>query len=112
MVKTLRRSADNTIVCANCELAETFWTRFRGLMGRSVLPADEGILFDRTGSIHMFFMRFPIDVVFCDAELRVVKVVRGLRPWRTAGARGAKVTIELAAGAAAGIEPGDRLALE
>lgn len=112
MVKTLRRTDDYEIVCANCELAETFSTRFRGLMGRSFLPADEGLLFNRTGSIHMFFMRFPIDVVFCDADLRVVKVVRGLRPWRTAGARGAKVTIELAAGAAAAIEPGDRLALE
>jgi uncharacterized membrane protein (UPF0127 family) len=111
MVRTLRRADDGTVVCAKCELAETFWPKFRGLMGRSSLPADEGILFRPAGSIHMFFMRFPIDVVFCDRELRVVKVVRGLKPWRTAAARRAKVTIELAAGAAAGLEPGDQLQL-
>ena len=41
-----------------------------------------------------------IDAVFCSRDLRVVKVVRNLRPWRTAAARGAKVVIELPAGAA------------
>jgi uncharacterized membrane protein (UPF0127 family) len=112
VVKTLRRADDGTVVCAKCKLAETFWLKFRGLMLRSSLPADEGILFRPAGSIHMFFMRFPIDVVFCDRDLRVVKVVRALKPWRTAAARRAKVTIELAAGAAAGLEPGDRLQLD
>jgi uncharacterized protein len=112
VVRTLRRVGDGRVVCERCELSDTFWTKFRGLMGRASLPADEGMLFRPAGSIHMFFMRFPIDVVFCDAELRVVKVVRALRPWRTAAARGAKVTVELAVGAADGIEPGDRLALE
>jgi hypothetical protein len=57
-------------------------------------------------------MRFAIDAVFCDRELRVVKVVRGLKPWRMAAARGASVVIELAAGAADGVEPGDQLTLE
>ena len=111
MIKTLRRGDTGAVVCERCELAESFWTKFRGLMGRKSLPADEGMLFRPAGSIHMFFMRFPIDVVFCDRELRVVKVVRGLKPWRTAAARRAKVTIELAAGAAAGLEPGDQLQL-
>jgi uncharacterized membrane protein (UPF0127 family) len=98
-------------VCARCAIASGWWQRFVGLMGRSSLDGDEGLLFPRTGSIHMFFMRFAIDAVFCDEDMRVVKVARELRPWRTAGARGAKTTIELAAGAAAGVEPGDRLVL-
>jgi hypothetical protein len=84
----------------------------RGLLGRAALDPDEGMLFRPAGSVHMFFMRFPIDAVFCDRELQVLDVVRGLRPWRTAGRRGAKVVIELAEGAAAGVEPGDRLVLE
>lgn len=112
MTKVLRRVQDGRVVCARCELAETFWTRFRGLMGRASLPEDEGLLIRATGEIHMFFMRFPIDAVFCDRELRVVKVVRHLKPWRLAAARGANVVIELAAGAADGVERGDRLALE
>jgi len=56
-------------------------------------------------------MRFPIDAVFCDGELQVLGVERGLRPWRIAGRRGAKVVVELAEGAAAGVEPGERLVL-
>ncbi len=108
---TQLRTADGEVVCARCVIASTPIARLKGLLGRSSLAADEGMLFTRTGSIHMFFMRFAIDAVFCDAELRVVKVARDLKPWRTAGARGAKVTIELPVGAAAGLEPGDRLEL-
>src|SRR4051812_17143914 len=81
-------------------------------MGRESLAPDEGMFFRPAGSIHMFFMRFAIDAVFCDRDLQVVKIERELKPWRTAGARGAKVVVELAAGAAAGVEPGDRLVLE
>jgi uncharacterized membrane protein (UPF0127 family) len=110
-VTTLRKD-DGTVVCARCALAVNPWTRFRGLMGRASLAPDEGMFFRPAGSIHMFFMRFPIDAVFCDKELRVLKVARDLQPWKTAGARGAKVVVELAAGAAAGVEPGDRLRLE
>jgi uncharacterized membrane protein (UPF0127 family) len=56
-------------------------------------------------------MRFAIDVVFCDEELVVLSVVPGLRPWRMASERGAKVVIELAEGAASGVRPGDRLSI-
>jgi uncharacterized protein len=106
------RKADGAIVCERCALASTPWARFAGLQLRKELPGGEGMLFPDTGSIHMFFMRFAIDAVFCDRELRVLKIVRGLKPWRMAAARGAKVVIELPVGAAAGLEPGDRLVLE
>jgi uncharacterized membrane protein (UPF0127 family) len=106
------RTTDGTVVCARCEIASSHWRRFVGLMGRSSIAPDEGMLFPGTGSIHMFFMRFPIDAVFCDRDLRVVKVVRNLAPWRTAAARGAKVVIELAPGAAAAVEPGAHLTID
>ena len=99
-------------MCARCTVASSPLARLVGLLGRGSLADDEGMLFPKTGSIHMFFMRFPVDVVFCDRDLRVVKVVRGLGPWRTASARGAKVTVELAVGAAAGVDVGDQLVLE
>ena len=69
------------------------------------------MLFRPTSSIHMLFMRFAIDVVFCDRELVVLSVRHGLKPWRFASQRGAKVTIELAEGAAEGLAPGTRLLL-
>ena len=102
---------DGRVVCARCVVAKAPWTRMRGLLGRSSLDAHEGMLFPRTGSIHMLFMRFAIDAIFCDRDLVVLHVERGLRPWRMASRRGAKTVIELAAGAAAGVEPGDRLSL-
>jgi uncharacterized membrane protein (UPF0127 family) len=89
------------VVCERCVVADKPWSRMRGLLGRSELPAGEGILLRPCGSVHTMFMRFPIDVVFCDRELRVLSVVPGLRPWRFAGKRGTKVTIELRAGEAA-----------
>jgi hypothetical protein len=84
----------------------------RGLLGRKGLDRGHGMLFRPAGSIHTMFMRFPLDVVFCDRNLVVVGVERDLQPWRTAGRKGAKVVIELPAGGADGVEPGDRLFLE
>jgi uncharacterized protein len=100
------------VVCERCEVAAAMLDRMRGLLGRKGLDAGQGLLITRTSSIHTFFMRFPIDAVFCDRDLRVVKVVRGLRPWRTAGARGAKVVLELADGAAADLREGEQLVLD
>ena len=85
---------DGTVICERCALATGPFTRMRGLLGRSSLEPGEGMLFRPAGSVHTFFMRFPIDVVFCDRELVVLDVVRDLRPWRTAARRGAKVGIE------------------
>lgn len=98
-------------MCERCLLAETALTRMRGLLGRRQLPSDEGILLKPASSVHMAFMRFAIDAVFLDRDLRVVKIAANLRPWRVAGARGATSTLEIAAGEAArrGLSVGDRL---
>jgi uncharacterized protein len=108
----LLNGADQVLV-ERCWLADKPWSRMRGLLGRNGLGREEGLLLKPCGSVHTLFMRFPIDVVFLDRELSVVAVRPELRPWRTAGARGAKVTLELAAGEAArlGIEPGLQLRL-
>ena len=64
------------------ELAGTFWARFRGLMGRSSLREGEGLVLKGDKSIHTFFMRFPIDVVYADQEGRVVRVDSAMVPNR------------------------------
>jgi uncharacterized membrane protein (UPF0127 family) len=112
MARAVRLELDSgAVVCERCLVADNPWTRMRGLLGRSELPAGEGILLRPCSSVHMMFMRFPIDVVFCDRDLRVLSVVPELRPWRFAAKRGAKVTFELAAGEAAkrGVAAGARL---
>jgi uncharacterized protein len=98
-------------VCERCLLAETPLTRLRGLLGRSGLERGEGLLLRPASSIHTFFMRFPIDAVFLDRDLVVLSISSHLKPWRTAGKRGAKAVLELPAGEAerAGIQPGEKL---
>ena len=93
---------DGTVVCERCVLATTMWPRMKGLLGRKELPPGEGIYLRPASSIHMFFMRFPIDAVFLDRDLVVRKVVPDLKPWRIASARGSRSVIELAAGEAGG----------
>ena len=113
MRKAALHRADGSIVVERCLVADRPFARMRGLLGRRELPSGEGLLLRPAASIHTFFMRFPIDVVFLDRELSVVAVRPEVRPWRTAGARGAKVALELAAGEAArlGIAPGTQLRL-
>ena len=109
-VVTLARD-DGAVVCERCVVAATALTRLRGLLGRRGLDPGEGLLLRPASSIHTFFMRFPIDVVFLDRELGVRKVVPELGPWRAAFARGARSALELPAGEAArrGITVGQRL---
>jgi len=105
---------DGRVVCEHLLVAARPHRRMRGLLGRAELPADEGILLRPAGSVHTFFMRFPIDVVFLDREGVVLGIDSGLPPWRTAGRRGAKSVVELTAGECErrGIAVGDRLALQ
>jgi uncharacterized membrane protein (UPF0127 family) len=105
--------ADGAVVCERCTVAATALTRLQGLLGRRRLDPGEGLLLRPASSIHTFFMRFPIDVVFLDRELAVRKVVPELGPWRFAGARGAKSALELRAGEAErrAIATGQRLVM-
>jgi uncharacterized membrane protein (UPF0127 family) len=107
----LRREDDGRVICDHCVLADSLWRRMRGLLGRSDLPRGEGIVLRPGWSVHTFFMRFPIDVVFLDADQVVVKIVPDLRSWRTATSRGARDVVELAAGECGrrGLEVGDRV---
>jgi uncharacterized membrane protein (UPF0127 family) len=99
------------VVCERCLMATNPGLRLRGLLGRNELPREEGILLRPCASVHTFFMRFPIDVVFCDRDLRVLAVASHVPKWRMRSQRGAKVAIELAAGEAKrrGIEASSRL---
>lgn len=92
------------MVCRRLELGESFLQRFLGLMGRPSLPEGEG-LYLPASSIHMMFMRFPIDALFVTgAGVDGVRGVVGMRahlpPWRgvVIPVRGAEGVIELPAG--------------
>lgn len=92
------RRQDGAVLCERVHVAERPWSRMRGLLGRADLPRGEGLLLRPAGSVHTAFMRFTIDVVFLDRELRVVQIDRSVPPWRAASKRGAKAVVELAGG--------------
>ena len=113
MGKAVTVLGEQGVVCDHCELADNPWTRFRGLMGRARLEPGRGLMLRPASAIHTSFMRFSIDAVFLDDELRVLRVRENLRPWRAAAVPGAKVVLELAAGQASstGLVPGVRIGM-
>jgi uncharacterized membrane protein (UPF0127 family) len=111
----IQNTTRGTLIAERCRVATSMRDRVVGLLGtREVLPG-EGLLIERTTSIHMFFMRYAIDVVFVDRDGRVTRTVSQLRPWGVIWwARGARDCVELRAGALDGTETqsGDQLAFE
>jgi len=107
-------TAEGREVAAHVVQAANLLSRGLGLMFRRELPAGHGLAIAPCNSIHMFFMRFPLDVAFLDREGTVLRVYHGIRPWRVSRiVRGARTAIELPAGtlAAAQVERGTVLRL-
>jgi hypothetical protein len=79
-------SACNTtrsrVLAERTERAITSQERMKGLLGRERLPPGHALLISPCNSIHMFFMRFAIDVLFLDKDGRVVRAIPRLKPWR------------------------------
>ncbi len=114
---------DRTLA-TNVELADSTLSQAKGLMFRSSIPDDFALVMEVGGggglfslssgpprqSVHMLFMRFPIDVLWLDGD-RVVKNAR-LSPWTGIGVSKADRIIELPAGAADGVSAGDTVVIE
>lgn len=71
-----------TLIAKEVLLAQSLYARIKGLMGKYSLSKDSAMFFDDCPSVHTFFMRFPIDVVFLDKDMVVTKVLENLKPWR------------------------------
>ena len=110
MVARLEVASTHRVLATNIHQARSFRERLRGLVGRARLGPGEAMLFERARQVHTFAMSFPIDVVFCDREWRVIHVVSGLRPWRvTRFISDAHYVLELGSGAARELSVGDVL---
>lgn len=86
-----------TYIVQNASVAKTFFQRFLGLMFRKSIAKEEALIFPNVNSIHMFFMRFPIDVLYLDKANKVLKIKHSLMPWCMSSCIRAKITIELPA---------------
>lgn len=72
----------NKMICSNYKIASKFFDRLVGLMFSDDLVGFDCLWIKRCNSIHTFFMRYPIDVVFINSHLKVKKIIRNMRPWR------------------------------
>jgi len=78
-VRVVNASRESTL-CQSCGVANNIFTRVRGLLGRTSLPEGEGLLIVPCPSIHMFGMKFPLDVIFLTRENVVTDVVENIAP--------------------------------
>lgn len=88
----------HTTLATRLILADTPRTREKGLLGRDGLAAGEGLWIVPCQAIHMFFMRFSIDLVYIDRRKRVRKVRSNVAPWRISACLSAHSVLELPAG--------------
>ena len=83
------------------EIAETFWTRLRGLIGHAPLRPGEAMLIRPCKGVHCWFMGFPLDIIFVDPTWRVVSIAHDMQPWAVGRPiKAASFVIEMASGEA------------
>jgi hypothetical protein len=109
---TLLRTGE--VLAGEIEMADTFFTRLKGLMLRAGLPAGKALLLVPCPQIHTCFMRFEIDAVFCNKDGEVLYIIEHMKPWRFGKfVRGARWTLEFKGGSLAGrVKTGDKLSVE
>lgn len=110
MTERLIHDSTRTVLAEEVEWSRSPGGRAKGLIGRREPPP--ALVLEPAAQVHTFFMRFGIDVVFCDRAWIVVHVT-SLRPWRISRwVRGARRVVELPLGVAGRVRPGDVLRIE
>ena len=103
-------TCNGVLIADKIHTADSYFKRLRGLLGKKQLQPGEGLLLTKVSSVHCFFMKFTIDVVYLSPEM-VVTGVETLQPWKVGRwIKGTAHTLELEEGAATGrIKKGDIL---
>jgi uncharacterized membrane protein (UPF0127 family) len=110
----VRNESRGTVLGGAVTVADSSPTRNVGLLKHTSLNAGEGLWIVPCQSVHTFFMKFAIDLVYLDKRRRVRKVRHTVPPWRISACIWAHSVLELPAGiaAATGTEIGDQLTIE
>jgi hypothetical protein len=96
-VKVMNRTAKR-VLADRAILAKTWMERMVGLLGKKRLEDGEGLVIEDCSAIHTFLMKFPIDVLFLDEEMKVIATLSHLKPFRIAIRRKGRVVVELPSG--------------
>ena len=110
----MRNQTRDTVLARAAEVADTSAKRRTGLLKHERLEPGEGLWIVPCESVHTFFMKFPIDLVYLDKRHKVRKVRSAVRPWRLSACLLAHSVIELPAGAVkqSGTQAGDELVID
>lgn len=93
-------AAGNEDLLLDVNKTESALERMRGLLLRPPLKAHQGLLITPCNSVHTFFMQYPLDLVYIDKTLQIIKIVHDIRPWRMSMAPAAWGVLELLGGSA------------
>lgn len=108
----LTLAENQKVLIADLKVASNAFSRMKGLLGTHSLTNEQALWIDRGNSIHTFFMKFPIDCVFLDKQMRVKRIHEDVRPSRLVlPVFGARSVIEMNAGLARklGLKVGDQV---
>ncbi len=110
----MRNQTRETVLAEFAEVADTSAKRRTGLLKHTRLESGEGLWIIPCESVHTFFMKFPIDLVYLDKNRKVRKIRHAMGPWRLSACLTARSVLELPAGTVerTGTLPGDELAIE
>ena len=110
----MRNQTRNAVLGRSVEIADTSAKRRKGLLKHERLEPGEGLWIRPCESVHTFFMKFPIDLVYLDKSRKVRKVRHSVPPWRLSMCLTAHSILELPAGTAkqTGTAAGDVLSIE
>lgn len=90
---------DNILLSNEIDIADNFFTRFMGLMFKKELQKNNGLIISPCNSIHMFFMNFPLDILFVDKNNIICDYLEDIKPWKVSKIYfNAEYTIELPSG--------------
>ncbi len=110
----IRNATRDTVLATAADVADTSRARRTGLLKHTSLPKGEGLLIRPCESVHTFWMKFPIDVLYLSRKKKVLKIRHAMAPWRVSMCLIAHSVLELPAGTAAetGTVKGDELDFE
>jgi len=95
-------STRKTVLAERAFIADSIFTRFKGLLGTSNLASGAGLFLDPCNGIHMFWMAYAIDAVFVDRDYKVVALVQAIKPWQVSKVyKNARACLELPVGTVA-----------
>ena len=110
----IRNQTRNAVLATSADVADTSAKRRTGLLKHQRLEPGGGLWITPCESVHTFFMKFAIDLVYLDKRKKVRKVRHAVPPWRVSACLTADSILELPAGTArqTGTQAGDEMAIE